>query len=192
LWIAEWKAETCRLLPVLKGWLAENPAILNPSSRNSIMTAAETLGTILRKKRLTLATAESCTGGMIGAAITDIAGSSDYFLGGVIAYDNRIKTGVLGVPAMILKRHGAVSGETVIAMAKGAQRLMKTDCAIAVSGVAGPGGGTKEKPVGLVFIGIAVNKKAVVFKCQFTGSRNEIRVKTVEESIRRLIKLLTD
>jgi len=151
------------------------------------MTITQTLGTILKKKKMTLATAESCTGGMISTAITEIAGASEYFLGGVIAYDNRIKNKVLGVSKKILEQHGAVSSQTVIAMAKGVQKLMKTDCAIAVSGVAGPGGGTKEKPVGLVYIGIAARKKCWSCECHFKGTREKIREKTVMESLKLLI-----
>lgn len=146
------------------------------------------LGSILKNKKLTLAIAESCTGGMIGGAITEVAGSSEYFLGGVIAYDNRIKRDILGVPEKVLSKFGAVSGETVLAMAKGVQKLMNTDCAIAVSGVAGPGGGTKDKPVGLVYIGIAVNKKCWSFEYRFTGTREEIREKTVGEGLKRMIE----
>lgn len=151
---------------------------------------SRTLGTILRKNHMTLAVAESCTGGMVGAAITEIPGASDYFPGGVVAYDNRIKNGVLKVPKAILDRYGAVSGPTVIAMAKGVRKLMKADCAIAVSGVAGPGGGTKEKPVGLVYIGIAVKLRCWSFACRFKGTRLKIRELTVVESLKRLIERL--
>ena len=147
-------------------------------------TLSQKLGLILKKKSMTLAIAESCTGGMIGGVITDIAGSSEYFLGGVISYDNRIKRDLLGVPEKVLEQYGAVSRQTVIAMAKGVQRLMKADCALAVSGVAGPGGGTKEKPVGLVYIGIAVGKQCRSFVCRFKGTRADIRSKTVREGLK--------
>jgi PncC family amidohydrolase len=149
------------------------------------------LGTILKKNKMTLAVAESCTGGLIGGAVTEIAGASEYFFGGVIAYDNGIKRDVLGVPKKILTTYGAVSGQTVIAMAKGVQRCMKSDCSIAVSGVAGPGGGTKEKPVGLVFIGIAVGGKCWSFEYRFKGTRAEVREKTVKEGLNRLIEKVT-
>lgn len=154
----------------------------------NIIILSKKLGSILKNKKLTLAIAESCTGGMVGAAVTEIAGSSAYFLGGIIAYDNRIKRDILGVSEKVLATFGAVSGETVLAMAKGVQKLMKTDCAIAVSGVAGPGGGTKDKPVGLVYIGIAVNKKYWSFEYRFSGSRKEIREKTVGEGLKRMIE----
>jgi PncC family amidohydrolase len=124
------------------------------SARCSETLAA--LAAALTARHWTLATAESCTGGLIGAAITDLPGASAYFLGGIIAYDNRIKNQLLGVPETILAAHGAVSAQTVEAMAAGARRQLSADCAIAVSGVAGPDGGTPEKPVGLVYIGWAL------------------------------------
>ncbi len=150
------------------------------------------LGTVLRKKRMTLAVAESCTGGLIGGAVTETAGASDYFLGGVIAYDNSIKEEVLKVPRMTLEKYGAVSGQTVAAMACGVQKLAKADCAIAVTGIAGPGGGTKQKPVGLVYIGIAVKNSSEVFECRFKGTRKQIREKTVREGMRRLVRRLVE
>jgi PncC family amidohydrolase len=149
------------------------------------------LGSALNKKRLTLAVAESCTGGMVGGAMTALPGSSSYFRGGVIAYDNEVKRSVLRVPARVLDNHGAVSAETVIAMARGAQKLLAADCAIAVSGIAGPGGGTKEKPVGLVFIGIAVKTRAQAFEERFKGTRDHIREQTVKRAMERLLEALT-
>jgi PncC family amidohydrolase len=151
---------------------------------------AKRLGTILKKKRLTIGVAESCTGGLIGAALTEIPGSSAWFMGGVIAYDNRIKRALLNVPAATLARHGAVSEKTVAAMARGARKLLNVNCAIAVSGVAGPGGGTKEKPVGLVYIGIAIDDMLFPFECNFSGTRTTIREKTVETALKLIIALL--
>jgi PncC family amidohydrolase len=148
---------------------------------------ARRLGKALKEKNMTVATAESCTGGMIGAAITAIAGSSDYFMGGVIAYDNRIKRELLKVPAATLEKYGAVSSQTAAAMAAGARALLKTDCAIAVSGVAGPGGGTKQKPVGLVYIGIAAPGSCKSLKRNFTGDRGRIREKTVAAGLQEMI-----
>jgi len=137
---------------------------------------------------VTLAVAESCTGGMIGSAVTETPGASDYFLGGVIAYDDRIKRDVLNVPRAVLAKHGAVSRETAGAMARGAKRLFSAGCAVAVTGIAGPGGGTKQKPVGLVYIGIAMKRSSAVFACRFSGTRKQIREKTVVESLRRIIE----
>ena len=115
-------------------------------------TTAEEINNILAQCGLTLATAESCTGGGIAAAITAIPGSSTVFKGAVVAYANEIKQSVLRVSEETLLQHGAVSEATVREMAAGAARLMRTDCAIATSGIAGPGGGTKEKPVGTVWV----------------------------------------
>ena len=148
------------------------------------------LATILKKKHLTLAVAESCTGGLLGSAITEVAGSSAYFMGGVISYDNRIKSKVLSVPPATLRKHGAVSGETVAAMARGVRKLMGVDCAVAVSGVAGPGGGTKEKPVGLVYIAVAVETHLFTFECRFAGNRKKVRDTAVETALRLLAALL--
>jgi len=116
-------------------------------SPRTLQRTLKSAHTILTNGDRTLATAESCTGGMIGAAITSMAGSSQYYRGGVIAYDNAVKRRVLGVAPRILSKHGAVSGPTVLAMARGARKLLGTDCAIAVSGIAGPGGGSPAKPV---------------------------------------------
>ncbi len=118
-------------------------------------TLESVIGQLLRSKGMTLSTAESCTGGNIAQLITSIAGSSDYFKGSVVAYANEIKEQILGVPHNILAEHGAVSEQTVIAMADGIRRRFSTDCSIAVSGIAGPGGGTAEKPVGTTWIAVA-------------------------------------
>jgi PncC family amidohydrolase len=157
----------------------------------SLITLSEDLGRRLHQSHLTCAVAESCTGGLIGAAITSIAGSSEWFGGGVIAYSNDIKMRLLGVPEQVLTRHGAVSAETVSAMAEGAARLMQTDCAIAVSGIAGPGGGTEEKPVGLIFIGIRVNGETKSFRYIFPGDRSTVRNQTAGTAISLLTTMLT-
>jgi PncC family amidohydrolase len=113
--------------------------------------AAE-IGSLLRDRHLTLSTAESCTGGLIGDLITDIAGCSDYFLGSVVSYAYSAKEGILGVRHETLLAHGAVSAETAAEMAWGARRLFRSNIAVSVTGIAGPGGGTPEKPVGLVYM----------------------------------------
>jgi nicotinamide-nucleotide amidase len=107
---------------------------------------------LCRARGLTLATAESCTGGMVAERLTEVPGSSDVFLGGVVAYADALKRAELGVPAEVLERHGAVSAETAAAMAQGARERLGADIAVAVTGIAGPGGGTPEKPVGLVYV----------------------------------------
>lgn len=112
------------------------------------------VGDLLRHRRATLATAESCTGGLIGSLLTDVPGSSDYYLGGVIAYANEVKTAVLGMQADTLAGVGAVSAETALQMAHGVRRLLAADYALATTGIAGPTGGSAQKPVGLVYIAL--------------------------------------
>jgi PncC family amidohydrolase len=150
---------------------------------------SERIGKILATEGMTLSVAESCTGGLVAGAITSVAGSSRYFAGGVIAYNDRIKRDVLRVPRLTLSRYGAVSAQTAKEMALGVQRFFKTDCAIAVSGIAGPGGGTKEKPIGLVYIAAAVRKKIRTSVFRFKGGRGHVRAKAVEESLKLLIRL---
>ena len=149
---------------------------------------AKRLGKFLIKKRMTLAVAESCTGGALGTAITAVPGASRYFAGGIIAYDNRIKSGVLHVPEAVLDRYGAVSRQTVEAMANGVMRLFSTDCSIAVSGIAGPDGGTKKKPVGLVYVAAAVNTEVRTLRLTCAGKREQIRRRAVEESLKLLLR----
>jgi len=134
-------------------------------------TMESVVGQLLRQKAMTLSTAESCTGGNIAQLITSIAGSSDYFKGAVVAYSNEIKENVLGVTHQILVEHGAVSGQTVIAMAEGIRKRFETDYAIAVSGIAGPGGGTDEKPVGTTWIAIATPSETIAKKFLFGEHR---------------------
>lgn len=159
-------------------------------SKPNYNTSAEALGIVLLSKNFTLSTAESCTGGMIGAALTSIPGSSQWFRGGIIAYDNRIKISLLEVPEAILEKYGAVSEEVVLAMAEGAAKKLNTDCSISVSGIAGPDGGTEEKPAGLVFIGIYCNGKVEVFKNIFPGTRYDVRKQAVGKSIDYMINAL--
>jgi PncC family amidohydrolase len=113
-----------------------------------------TVGRLLLQHNLTLATAESCTGGLIGHRLTNVPGSSAYFLGGIIAYANEIKERGLGVQQQTLETHGAVSAETALEMARGARRVLGVDLAVSVTGIAGPGGGTPDKPIGLVYIAL--------------------------------------
>jgi len=118
-------------------------------------TLESVVGRLLTERRRTVAVAESCTGGLIGQKLTDVPGSSAYFLGGVVAYGNRAKRDLLGVPADLLRQHGAVSDEVVRAMAEGARARFGADIAVATTGIAGPGGGTPERPVGLVYVALA-------------------------------------
>lgn len=151
---------------------------------------AEELGKLLLQKGLTLSTAESCTGGGIASVITSISGSSEYFKGGIVAYANEVKTALLGVSETTLEKHGAVSEETVLEMAKGAMKSMKTSCAIATSGIAGPGGGTPTKPVGTIWIAVACNDKIVTKKLQGDNGREKNTKNSIEKALSLLIEHL--
>ena len=148
-----------------------------------MINIVKTIAAELSKNSMTLSTAESCTGGLIGGVITSIAGSSLFFKGGVTAYSNDIKINVLGVNEQTICEFGAVSSQTVEEMVKGVCALLKTDCAISVSGIAGPGGGTIDKPVGLVYIGIKVLNTVSSHRHIFYGNRHQIRMATVKTSL---------
>ena len=126
---------------------------------------------LLKGTGKTVSTAESCTGGSIAAMLTSVAGSSEYFLGSVVSYANSVKSGVLGVDEKIIAEHGAVSSECVAAMAEGVRKLTGSDFSIATSGIAGPGGGSDAKPVGLVWIGVSSQKSTETFSMVFKGDR---------------------
>lgn len=144
----------------------------------------------LKEKGLTLATAESCTGGLIAKSITDVSGCSSVFYGGVVAYDNSVKENVLGVKAETLSAFGAVSYETAREMAHGVKRALNTSIGISTTGIAGPGGGTEKKPVGTVYIGIAMDGlvESVRLDIGQHCSRDEIR----NEACRKLLALLLE
>ncbi len=146
----------------------------------------------LRGHGYTLGTAESCTGGMIAAAITDLPGSSQIFSGSIVSYSNEVKAKLLGVPQDILEKYGAVSGECVRAMAFGAVRALETDVAIAVSGIAGPDGGTDEKPVGLVYIAALLHNEIIVAKHIFPGGRDIVRERAKTKALLMLRELLLE
>ena len=151
------------------------------------MTSAEKLVGKLAEKGLTCATAESCTGGGVGSAITAVPGSSAVFWGGVISYDNSVKRNVLGVPDSVLATVGAVSQECAAAMAEGARRLLKTDLAVSVTGIAGPDGGTAEKPVGLVWFGLATATGVKTESRVFSGDRAAVRAAAIEHALGLLL-----
>ena len=160
------------------------------------MTTAEKLVKILTEKKMTCATAESCTGGGVGYTITGVSGASAVFWGGVISYDNSVKRDVLGVPEEVLATKGAVSPECAAAMAEGARRLLKTDLAVSLTGIAGPGGGTAEKPVGLVWFGLASGgsrSRATVIteKKVFPGDREAVRTAAIEHALNLLLNAVT-
>jgi nicotinamide-nucleotide amidase len=160
-------------------------------SRDDIATADLVLG-LLRERKLTLATAESCTGGLVGARLTEIPGSSDVYLGGAVAYSNDVKERTLGVPAETLAAYGAVSAETASAMAQGARAAFGADVAVAVTGVAGPGGGTPEKPVGLVHVAAAGPMGERDARLDFPGDRETIRTRAVTLALHLVRRLVTE
>jgi PncC family amidohydrolase len=143
----------------------------------------------LLESGITVAAAESCTGGLISSTLTDYPGSSDYFLGGVVAYANEVKTGIVGVPAELIERHGAVSPEVARAMAEGIRDAVGADAGIAVTGIAGPGGATPGKPVGLVFIGLSSGKgDTVVREFHFKGDRRGNKQSSAAAALRMLLE----
>ena len=135
-----------------------------------------------------LVTAESLTGGGIGAALTAVPGSSQVYKGGVISYTNWVKENILGVPGEVLETYGAVSAQTAQAMALGVRELLKADVAVAVTGLAGPGGDEFGNPVGTVFIGYQDGKTAQVIACHFIGTREEIRNQTIDRALKLVLE----
>jgi len=145
---------------------------------------------VLRARHARLAVAESCTGGLLAGRVTAVPGASDVFVGGVVAYDDRVKTDLLAVPPALLGAHGAVSEEVVRAMAEGAQRRFAADAALAVTGIAGPSGGTPEKPVGTVWLAARFGSEARALKRVFPGDRGEIRARSAQAALDLLRRLL--
>jgi len=148
------------------------------------------LGTALTKRGWFLATAESCTGGLIACTLTDVPGSSQWYAGTVVAYANHVKEDLLGVPGAILGQYGAVSRETVLAMAQGAARRFNVQCAVAVSGVAGPGGGSAEKPVGTVWIAWSVDARPSAERFFFQGDRLSVKRQSAHTALAGLLDKL--
>ena len=143
-----------------------------------------------RERGLTLATAESCTGGLVAARLTSVQGSSDVFLGAVVAYADEVKAAELGVPESVLRTHGAVSAEAAAAMATGARARLRADVAVAVTGIAGPGGGTAEKPVGLVYLHAEGPNASRGRALNLPGGREAIRVRATVAALHLLRTLL--
>ncbi len=159
----------------------------------SLEEITQKVAELLKKQKLTLATAESCTGGWIGKELTAVAGSSCFFNGGIIAYSNQIKQKLLNVPAEIIEQYGAVSEQVASSMAQGAKNALGTDIAIAVTGIAGPTGGRAEKPVGTVwFAWVLSDNKVVTNKEIFAGSREQVRESTVREALEKIKQILAD
>jgi nicotinamide-nucleotide amidase len=151
-------------------------------------TIDEMLADALRSRHATVAVAESCTGGLLGGRLTALPGSSDYFLGGFVAYANAVKVGALNVDPAVLERHGAVSGEVAEAMAVGAHRLTGATYALSTTGVAGPDGGTPDKPVGLVYLACAAPEGCRTTRERFPGDRGSVR----EWAVARALHLLRE
>lgn len=157
---------------------------------NEDKTLSEVLGDLLVERELTISCAESCTGGNIAHKITQIPGSSAYFMGSVVSYSNDVKADVLNVSRSDLARFGAVSKPVAEQMATGVAQLMRTDCSMATTGIAGPEGGSKFKPVGTVWIAVDLNGKIVSELIQFKGDRNEVIESATNHAIFMLIKML--
>lgn len=157
-----------------------------------IRSRARRLGKELARSRITLAVAESCTGGGFGAAITDIPGSSAYFLGGVVAYSNASKTRDLGVAEASIDSGGAVSEAVALAMAKGARRRFGARIGVGITGIAGPGGGTPEKPVGTVCLGISAGKVRRSHRRRLKGDRETVRRKAIAWALDELLAVLQE
>ncbi|HEV3105611.1 MAG TPA: CinA family protein [Trinickia sp.] len=149
-------------------------------------------GNKLRDTRLTLTTAESCTGGMVATAITDISGSSGWFDRGFVTYSDQAKTEMIGVPAELIAQHGAVSEPVARAMAEGALRNSRAQVSLAITGIAGPGGGTEKKPVGMVSFAWSNRLHTSVETLVFRGDREQVRVQAAAHALRGLITLIED
>lgn len=150
---------------------------------------SKTVANLFWKERLTLATAESCTGGILSSTVTSISGSSTYFKGGVVAYSNEVKVNLLGVDAALIESHGAVSEEVAIAMAKGVMNLLKTDCAIATTGVAGPTGGTPDKPVGTTWLAVLYKDQVLTKRLEGDNGRFENMTNGAVSALQLLLDL---
>jgi PncC family amidohydrolase len=152
-------------------------------NKDKAMKIEKLIGDLLRKSGWTLSIAESCTGGLICDRITDVSGSSDYFMGGMVNYSNESKSKHLGVPSNDIKKYGAVSPQVAKKMAQGVRKTFHTTFGLSTTGVAGPTGGTKRSPVGRVFIGLASGRKVWVKKEGLKGSRREIKRKATEKGL---------
>ena len=142
---------------------------------------------LIKRKRMKLSIAESCTGGMLSSAITSVSGSSKVFTMGLVTYSNKAKKSILKVPEKIIKKYGAVSVQCCLAMVNNLSKISKSKICVSITGIAGPKGGSKQKPVGLVYIGIRVGKKVVVNKCNF---KNKGRIFIQKQTVKKTLSLL--
>ena len=146
---------------------------------------------LLKRKKMNLAITESCTGGMLSSSITSVSGSSKIFTMGLVTYSNQAKRSILKVPQQIIRKYGAVSVQCCLAMVNNLSKISKSKVCVSITGIAGPTGGSKQKPVGLVYIGIKIGKKVVVNKCNFKNNgRIFIQKQTVKKSLNLLLKLI--
>lgn len=155
-------------------------------------TLSVVIGNRLRERGQTVSVAESCTGGLLGASITEVPGSSDYFMSGFLTYSNQAKMEILAVSEEILNTYGAVSAECAKAMAEGCRHKSGSDWAISITGIAGPGGGSAEKPVGLVYIGISNSQETVVYEHRFYGDRTQVRTRSVKAALHGLYQCMNN
>ena len=155
------------------------------------MNLNQKIVSLLKKKKLKLAVAESCTGGMLSTAITSVNGSSKVFTMGLVTYSNEAKTNILKIPKKIIKKNGAVSVQCCLAMVNNLSKISKSKVCISITGIAGPKGGSKQKPVGLVYIGVKIGKKVIVNKCNFKNNgRTFIQKQTVKKALNLLANLI--
>ena len=155
------------------------------------MSLNQKIVSLLKRKKLKIGVAESCTGGMLSSAITSVGGSSRVFTLGLVTYSNQAKTGILKVPKKIINKYGAVSVQCCLAMVNNLSKISKAKACVSITGIAGPKGGSRLKPVGLVYIGIRVGKKVVIDKCNFKNKgRLFIQKQTVKKSLNLLSKLI--
>ena len=146
---------------------------------------------LIKRKKMKLAIAESCTGGMLSSAITSVSGSSKVFMMGLVTYSNQTKTSILKIPKKLIKKYGAVSVQCCLTMVNNLSKISKSKVCVSITGIAGPKGGTKQKQVGLVYIGIRVGKKVIVKKCNFKNKgRTYIQKQTVKKSLNLLLRLI--
>jgi nicotinamide-nucleotide amidase len=143
---------------------------------------------LMQRKGATLATAESCTGGGIASSLTAVSGASEWYLGGWVTYSNQMKTHQLGVPEEMFEEHGAVSSQVAKAMCEGARKQSSASVSLSTTGIAGPTGGTDEKPVGTVYIGCSSENKTDVRRCLFTGTRTQIQTQAAEAALQFLLE----
>ena len=155
------------------------------------MNLNQKIVSLLKKKKNKISTAESCTGGMLSSAITSVSGSSKVFTMGIVSYSNQSKITILKVPKKIIKKYGSVSMQCCLAMVNNLSKISKSKVCLSITGIAGPKGGSKQKPIGLVYIGIKIGKKIVVNKCNFNNKgRLFIQKQTVKKSLNLLLKLI--